>query len=80
MIVQPVVEPMDHHLVKQHLADPDDHGAQRVQNLPGGGAHVLGDGDPREVEEGNGDHDQHHVAVDLGLVVHLREGVCKTTQ
>lgn len=61
--------------MKEHLRDPDEHRPQGVQHLPGGGRHVLGDRDSREVEEGDGDQGEREEPVQLWLVIHLGERV-----
>merc|ERR1719341_1013728 len=46
------------HIVEEDGEQPNDKGAKSVQNLSCGCTHVLRDGNPGKVEEGNGEDDQ----------------------
>ena len=54
---------------------------QRVLlHLSGGRAHVLGDGDPGKVEEGNGEDDEGEQPTKCSRVGHLGERIWKCKQ
>lgn len=59
---------------------PDDQRTQAVQHHPGGGADLLGDADPGEVEEGDADRVAQESQKDEGLVSNLTEGVQRVLQ
>lgn len=54
---------------------PDDQCAQAVQHHAGGGADLLSDADPSEVEEGDADDVAQQCQQDEGLVADLTEGI-----
>lgn len=59
---------------------PDDQRAQAVQHHAGGGADLLGDADPGEVEEGDADRVAQQSQQDERLVADLTEGVQRVLQ
>ena len=59
---------------------PDDQRAQAVQHHAGGGADLLGDADPRKVEEGDADDVAQQGQQDEGLVADLTEGIDRILQ
>lgn len=69
------------HLPAQGQADhPDDQRTQAVQHHACGGADLLGDADPGEVEEGDADRVAQQSKQDKGLVANLTEGVQRVLQ
>ena len=61
--------------IEHHGAEPDYHRPQGVQHLPGGSAHVLGDGYSREVKECNWQHRQRQISNYLRFIFHLSESI-----
>lgn len=59
---------------------PDDQRTQAVQHHAGGGADLLGDADPGEVEEGDADGVAQQSQQDERLVADLAEGVQRILQ